>query len=61
MKLRYLATVVVLALTTLQIRSYSRPLRMALTVMWCAAGVYVLYGAYDADFLRTTFALPDLP
>ena len=52
---------VVLALTTLQIRSYPRPLRVALAVLWCAAGLYFLYGAYDADFLRTTLALPDLP
>jgi hypothetical protein len=41
-----------LALSVMDIRHWSRPLRFAVILLWCAAGAYVFWGAFDAQDIR---------
>jgi hypothetical protein len=49
---------IMLALSCLAIRTYPRVLRAGLTVFWCAAGLYVFFGSFDASYIRTTLPIP---
>jgi hypothetical protein len=49
---------VMLALGSLGIRTYARSLRLGLIGFWFAAASYVLFGAYDARFIRGALGLP---
>jgi hypothetical protein len=49
---------VALALSVLAIRTYPPALRVALVLFWCAAAAYILYGAYDAEYIRAALAPP---
>ena len=43
---------VMLSVSTLGFRSYSRPIQLALIGFWIACAAYVLFGAYDASEIR---------
>lgn len=44
-----------LALTSVRMREYSRPLRTGLSACWTAVAAYVLCGAFDAQYVRGAF------
>jgi hypothetical protein len=49
---------VTLALGLLGFEMYPRSLRVATVGFWCAAGAYVLLGAFDAASIRTALGFP---
>jgi hypothetical protein len=42
----------ILALSVMDIRRWSRTLQFAVALLWCAAGAYVFWGAFDAQDIR---------
>jgi hypothetical protein len=46
---------VLLAVSSVRMREYPRPLRAGLSACWTAVAAYMLYGAFDADYFRSAF------
>jgi hypothetical protein len=48
-----------LALSVTGLRRWSREVQIALLLLWCAAGAYVFWGAFDAGVVRSALLWPD--
>jgi len=49
---------VMLALSSVTIRTYARSIRVGLIAFWTAAALYVFFFAFDAGYIRSVFAFP---
>jgi hypothetical protein len=48
-----------LAMSVTGLRTWGRQVQIALLLLWCAAGAYVFWGAFDAGVVRSALLWPD--